>query len=726
LPQPARLVAALGYVTILLIVASYLSGEFPPEFGITSLWFYSAAAALLIGDLLLEPFFTRPVEALANGFSLVLVLAAATTSGVSITEAQVTGGRVALIAYGVVVVVAALIAIASKDRPGRLGELAGSCTSLVAQVGSARAVYSVLYFASVYAAYANSALLVATLYLFWIVVFYSRPAERLAAWLMRRNSGDERRGGFVERVEDPRTVVARFAGSAPTVGTTVELGEPRRSGTVVEVTSLVGEPRARIEMAASTGVFSGGPVRVLEGPERVSALVGYVTDGTNLDELRMIAIRSAPDVGLAEGGLVEASIGARKALYQVVAAELGSNSEREYQRKVVSVTARKLGAWNAGKLAFEPVPWIPEPGMSVTLVSTDAAVGFDPRFVGHIPNTNYGVSLDLDQAITHNTAILGILGIGKTTLAWELIRRLVSSGIKVVVLDISGRYGPEFNDIVEPGAEENIATTIETRIAGNLDNPALRNNEAGNVMDFRDAVGAVLQRFVEGDARLLVLNPNRFQVSRMEGRPFQNQANFMVRLTMVEVTRLIAEKLLALAQAAAPHEPIQKANVCLVLEEAHSLVPEWNSTADDAERQAVNGTARALLQGRKYGLGCLLITQRTANVTKSILNQCNTVFGMRVYDATGMGFLENYIGPAHARLLAALADRQAVVFGRASSCSAPIIISLNDYQEFKTGYWAERVGTIPTTPAFDHLGEHHEPVLPPDERPQVPAHGTHE
>jgi len=155
----------------------------------------------------------------------------------------------------------------------------------------------------------------------------------------------------------------------------------------------------------------------------------------------------------------------------------------------------------------------------------------------------------------------------------------------------------------------------------------------------------------------------------MDGKPFSGKANSMARLTMVDVTRIVAESLLALVDDTFS----DTARVCLVLEEAHSLVPEWNSTVNEAERSAVNGTARAILQGRKYGLGCLLITQRTANVTKSILNQCNTIVGMRIYDATGMGFLENYIGSAHARLLASLPERHAVVFGRASSCNAPII-----------------------------------------------------
>jgi DNA helicase HerA-like ATPase len=157
------------------------------------------------------------------------------------------------------------------------------------------------------------------------------------------------------------------------------------------------------------------------------------------------------------------------------------------------------------------------------------------------------------------------------------------------------------------------------------------------------------------------------------------------------------ERLLRLLQAR-PRDPrAENAELCLVLEEAHSLVPEWNSTANDAEQQATNGTVRAVLQGRKYGFGCLLITQRTANVTKSILNQCNTIFGMRIFDARGMGFLENYVGPTYAHLLASLRERQAVVFGRASSCNSPLIVDLNDTDSFNRVFWEPRRGTVPVT-----------------------------
>jgi hypothetical protein len=48
--------------------------------------------------------------------------------------------------------------------------------------------------------------------------------------------------------------------------------------------------------------------------------------------------------------------------------------------------------------------------------------------------------------------------------------------------------------------------------------------------------------------------------------------------------------------------------------------------------------------------GWLLVTQRTANVTKTILNQCNSIFAMRTFDETGKEVLSNYIGRPYADL----------------------------------------------------------------------------
>jgi DNA helicase HerA-like ATPase len=121
------------------------------------------------------------------------------------------------------------------------------------------------------------------------------------------------------------------------------------------------------------------------------------------------------------------------------------------------------------------------------------------------------------------------------------------------------------------------------------------------------------------------------------------------------------------------------ARICVVFEEAHSLIPEWNQVANKGDEQHVNKTARVILQGRKYGMGALIITQRTANVTKTILNQCNTVFALRSFDQTGLDFLRNYMGEEYSQAISTLPRYTAVLVGQASSSSRPIILKVSDF-----------------------------------------------
>lgn len=168
----------------------------------------------------------------------------------------------------------------------------------------------------------------------------------------------------------------------------------------------------------------------------------------------------------------------------------------------------------------------------------------------------------------------------------------------------------------------------------------------------------------------------------------------MASLTTCEIAHIVSDAALKVVQRMGR---TNVARLCLVYEEAHSLVPEWNATVSEGDRSSANGTARAILQGRKYGLGCFLVTQRTASVTKTILNQCNSVFAMRSFDDTAKEFLSNYIGKDYAALLPNLPERHAIVFGRASSCENPVHVQLNDRTAFIDGF--RNQGTPSTTSA---------------------------
>lgn len=65
-----------------------------------------------------------------------------------------------------------------------------------------------------------------------------------------------------------------------------------------------------------------------------------------------------------------------------------------------------------------------------------------------------------------------------------------------------------------------------------------------------------------------------------------------------------------------------------------------------------------------------------------MLNQCNTIFALRVFDDAGKGFLENYIGKDYADTLATLDERHAIAIGKGLRLKQPVIVQLNNRDKF--------------------------------------------
>ena len=408
------------------------------------------------------------------------------------------------------------------------------------------------------------------------------------------------------------------------------------------------------------------------------ALVGLVAPETSVEKLFFEVVK---DEGLEEGRLVEVQIGKRLVTYQLVN---GLTKEEIVQQKnthgFARAQAQKIGEWDTATRRFKLVKWLPEPNAPVFLKST---ADFTPASsaVGHFPGTDYPVSIkNIDELVTHNTAIIGILGIGKSMLAIELVERMLSAGIKTICIDLTSQYATELAPYYDSTSET--AALAELKAIGAAGKSQVKQNveDGGSRKEFANVVAREISEFLNpaNSAKLKIFNPTQFEVWRQDSRPFNNTAS-MASLSPAEITQIISE---ATLDATAAQGMTNKARVCLVYEEAHSLVPEWNSAVAEGDQTASNGSARAILQGRKYGLGCLLITQRTANVTKTILNQCNTIFAMRTFDDTGKEFLANYIGTDYANTLPSLSERQAVLFGKASSCENPVLIQLNDREKF--------------------------------------------
>jgi len=65
----------------------------------------------------------------------------------------------------------------------------------------------------------------------------------------------------------------------------------------------------------------------------------------------------------------------------------------------------------------------------------------------------------------------------------------------------------------------------------------------------------------------------------------------------------------------------------LVLEEAHTYIPEENDAKYNICKERVERIAK---EGRKYGIGLTVVTQRPSNVSTTVLSQCGTYIALRL------------------------------------------------------------------------------------------------
>jgi DNA helicase HerA-like ATPase len=84
-----------------------------------------------------------------------------------------------------------------------------------------------------------------------------------------------------------------------------------------------------------------------------------------------------------------------------------------------------------------------------------------------------------------------------------------------------------------------------------------------------------------------------------------------------------------------------KLPVLLVLEEGHNFAPGKAETA--AEKAAVEITRQIAQEGRKFGVGLVLISQRPGRLDETVLSMCNSFIVMRMVNPNDQRFVRNVI-----------------------------------------------------------------------------------
>jgi len=179
--------------------------------------------------------------------------------------------------------------------------------------------------------------------------------------------------------------------------------------------------------------------------------------------------------------------------------------------------------------------------------------------------------------VTHHTAILGVTGSGKSVFCRNLLRRVIAEGTKVICVDFTNEYGARFPDlapenVVSNARKEELFAAIDT-LSTELEKFKNQQNRSAieqSTQRLKEGFYSAVREFMESDRPLALFElPD---VSNTTG--------------ILEYTKWFFRALFQIAR--------QDANfgkqVCLVLEEAHTVIPEWNFIGvEERKAQSLDG-----------------------------------------------------------------------------------------------------------------------------------------
>ncbi|GGI89033.1 hypothetical protein GCM10009083_01740 [Halopseudomonas pertucinogena] len=408
-------------------------------------------------------------------------------------------------------------------------------------------------------------------------------------------------------------------------------------------------------------------VMTLLGETTQSRLIGFVAEDSSIGRIRL-EVKS--DNYCADGMLIWCKVGSAKVYYQVSAGTtIEENLDGDKHGYQIAYAAQ-LGTLENGE--FKKFDWLPNMNSPVfSLINENDDLNGevqDPNDFqfGKLPKSNIPVVGDFVGNFNFHTAVLGVTGSGKTEFAFDLIRHSVSNGIKVICIDLTSQYKGRLADLnpKDLSIQEQTSIDLSQKLFEVETGQYGAGNEKKALKVFSDQLRAdvdtQLRAFMEdADSRLgLIQLP---EISNSQASIF--------------ITEIYMSCLLNISKESFGDD---SKKVLVAVEEAHTIMPESATmgVSDFASKGLVAKIAQIALQGRKYNVGLLVLAQRTANVSKTVLTQCNSIVSFACYDDTSISFLKNVFGSSCAEMVPNLKKLQAVVFGKIVKSERPVVVEI--------------------------------------------------
>lgn len=346
--------------------------------------------------------------------------------------------------------------------------------------------------------------------------------------------------------------------------------------------------------------------------------------------------------------------------------------------------ARVLGKREGGKIILPSTPFIP--GEKVYLAEDSMiaeTLGFekDGIYLGLLKDTNVKVVLDPNDLVQKHVCILAKTGSGKSYTAGVIIEELLDRNVPLLIIDPHGEYVSlkkpnkitenEFG--VEPKGYADKVCVYAPPTSPFLDNADReiclenRNLSPEELIELTDLRSPSAQALLYQVVRKLEDYTISDIIREVEKIKHSSKWSLIGALSKIESSGLFKDRptdvrelmrkgkasvidlrgvetsyqtLIVSRLVSRLFELRKRGEVepgMIVVEEAHNFVPEREKTVSTSALRTIAS------EGRKFGLGLMVISQRPARVDKNVISQCNTQIIMRVTNPNDLAAIKKSI-----------------------------------------------------------------------------------
>jgi DNA helicase HerA-like ATPase len=385
-------------------------------------------------------------------------------------------------------------------------------------------------------------------------------------------------------------------------------------------------------------------------------------------------------------------------------------------------------------------------------------------YLGFVKGSRIPVALSMDTVAQKHLSVLAKTGAGKSYTVAVILEELIKANVPLVILDPHGEYGSLRSPNLDEGELEAMARyrvkpksfakqvkeyALDTQLNPDAQRLVLEgmNLEGRDIVDLLGGklsggqVGVLYQAIKEVKEHLpaYTLRDIMDGVSRNKSNAKWNVLNALEVLESTKVfdirgtpvKDLVAPGQCTIVNLKGVNPDIQEVVVTrianllwearkrgevpahiLVVEEAHNFCPERN--VGNAVSGAIIRTVAS--EGRKFGMGLVIVSQRPAKIDKNVLSQCNTQVVLKVTNPNDLKAIVQSVEGISAEVadeIQRLAVGEALVAG--GGLTQPVFVSVRPRLTRHGG----RSVSVLNQEADEEEEEGEPPVPPPIARPAL-------